>query len=81
MSIKVREWLRALGLYDQTTHEDRLAIDKEVESRTGVDCDYAIERKMIDKEEFKRIVMLILRRRKQTREKILDKMAKEKVIV
>jgi len=81
MSIKVREWLKSLGLYSQTTHEDRLEIDKEVESRTGVDCDYAIERKMIDKEEFKRIVMLVLRRRKQALEKVLKKMAEEKVIV
>jgi len=81
MSIKVREWLKALGLYGQTTHEDRLEIDKEVEKRTGVDCDYAIERKMIDKEEFKRIVMLVLRRRKEALEKVLEKMAKEKVIV
>jgi len=81
MSIKVREWLKALGLYGQTAHEDRLEIDKEVENRTGVDCDYAIERKMIDKEEFKRIVMLVLHRRKEALEKVLDKMAKEKVIV
>jgi len=81
MSIKVREWLKALGLYGQTTHEDRLEIDKEVESRTGVDCDYAIERKMVDKEEFKRIVMLVLHRRKQASEKVLERMAKEKVIV
>jgi len=36
---------------------------------------------MIDKEEFKRIVILILRRRKQALEKVLEKMAKEKVIV
>ena len=81
MSIKVREWLRALGLYGQTTHEDRLAIDKEVENRTGVECDYAIENKMIDEEEFKRIVMLVIRRWKQASEKILERMAKEKVIV
>jgi len=81
MSIKVREWLRALGLYGQTTHEDRLEIDKEVENRTGVNCDYAIENKMIDEEEFRRIVMLVIRWRKQALEKVLDKMAKEKVIV
>jgi len=81
MSIKVREWLRALGLYGQTTHEDRLEIDKEVENRTGVECDYAIENKMIDEEEFRRIVMLVIRWRKQASEKILERMAKEKVIV
>jgi hypothetical protein len=29
VSIKVREWLKALRLYSQTTHEDRLDIDRE----------------------------------------------------
>lgn len=81
MSRKVREWLRALGLYGQTTHEDRREIDREVENRTGADCDYAIENRMIDQEEFTRIVMLVIRRRKQVSEKVLEKMAKERVIV
>lgn len=77
----MREWLRALGLYGQTTHEDRREIDKEVENITGVDCDYAIENRMIDQEEFRRIVMLVIRRRKQVSEKVLEQMAKERVIV
>jgi hypothetical protein len=33
MSIKVREWLRRLGI--ETTHEEREEIDREIEQRTG----------------------------------------------
>jgi len=64
MSILVREWLKQLGLYWQTTHEDRLEIDKEIERRTGVDCDTALAQGMISRDEFLSIVYSILRRRR-----------------
>ena len=35
LSQKVREWLILLQLFDQTTHEDRLERDKEIERRTA----------------------------------------------
>ncbi len=40
MSIKVREWLRRLGI--ETTHEEREEIDREIERRTGRYCDNGI---------------------------------------
>ena len=64
MSILVREWLKQLGLYWQTTHEDRLEIDREIERRTGVDCDTALAQGMISRDEFLSIVYSILRRRR-----------------
>jgi len=41
MSIKVRAWLRRLGI--ETTHEEREEIDREIEQRTGRYCDKGIE--------------------------------------
>lgn len=40
MSIKVKEWLKRLGI--ETTHEDRLEIDRAIESMTGMPCDEAV---------------------------------------
>lgn len=78
MSIKVREWLKLLRLYDQTTHEDRLEIDKEIERRTGVHCDYALEKSLITKQEFLKIARRVLTRRK--RKPLLVKKATKKKI-
>jgi len=65
MSIKVRLWLRALGLYELTTHEDRLEIDEEIKRRTGVYCDDAVDNGFVSEEEFQEIVNAILRRNKR----------------
>ena len=62
MSIKVREWLRRLGI--ETTHEEREAIDREIERRTGRYCDIGIE--LLSEAEFLGIVESIRRKRKKT---------------
>ncbi len=59
MSIKVREWLRRLGI--DTTHEERGEIDREIERRTGRYCDTGIE--MLSEAEFLAIVNSVRRRR------------------
>ena len=68
MSNVVREWLRALGLLPQTTHADREAIDREIEWVTGVNCDEALERRMMTKEEFEELVKRVLKARKEKQE-------------
>ena len=69
MSVKVRLWLKALGLYGLTTHEDRLEIDREIKRRTGVYCDDAVDKGLVSEEEFKEIVNTILRRTKKRKQK------------
>ena len=71
MSRLVREWLMALQLFDQTTHEDRLQIDKEIERRTGVYCDDAIKRRLISEKEFREIVTKILNRKKRKKKEVI----------
>lgn len=65
MSIKVREWLRLMGLFGLTSHEDRVEIDREIERRTGVYCDDAIDKGLISRREFEEMVRSILERRKK----------------
>jgi len=65
MSVKVREWLKRMGLLHLTTHADRVAIDKEIESRTGIYCDDAVDKGLISKGEFEKIVRSILDRKKK----------------
>jgi hypothetical protein len=62
MSIKVREWLRRLGI--ETTHEERQDIDREIERRTGRYCDSGVE--LLSEAEFLAIVESIRRKRKKT---------------
>ena len=69
MSIKVRLWLKALGLYELTTHEDRLEIDEEIKRRTGVYCDASVDNRLVSEEEFREIVSAILRRKKKRKQK------------
>jgi hypothetical protein len=64
----VRSLLRMMGLYELTDHEDRLEIDREIERRTGVSCDEAIEMGLIGRDEFLSIVQEILRRKKGRKE-------------
>jgi len=56
-----------LQLFDQTTHEDRVEIDLEIERRIGVYCDDAITRHLISEQEFREIVATILNRKKRRR--------------
>jgi len=67
LSQKVRERLMLLQLFDQTTHEDRLEIDREIERRTGINCDDAISRRLISEQEFQEIIATILNRKKSKR--------------
>ena len=62
VSIKVREWLRRLGI--ETTHEERQDIDREIERRTGRYCDSGVE--LLSEAEFLAIVESIRRKRKKT---------------
>jgi hypothetical protein len=64
----VRSLLRMMGLYELTDHGDRLEIDREIERRTGVSCDEAIEMGLIGRDEFLAIVQEILRRKKGRKE-------------
>jgi len=61
MSIKVKEWLRRLGI--DTTHEERQEIDREIERRTGQYCDKAVE--LLSEAEFLAIVESVKRRRRK----------------
>jgi hypothetical protein len=61
VSIKVREWLRRLGI--DTTHEEREEIDREIERKTGQYCDKGVE--LLREAEFLAIVDLVRRRRKK----------------
>jgi len=61
MSIKVREWLRRLGI--ETTHEEREQIDREIEQRTGRYCDSGVE--LLNEEEFLAIVERVRRKGKK----------------
>jgi len=72
LSQKVREWLMLLQLFDQTTHEDRVEIDREIERITGINCDDAISRRLISEQEFQEIVATILNRKKSKRKVVLE---------
>jgi hypothetical protein len=61
VSIKVREWLRRLGV--DTTHEEREEIDREIERRTGQYCDKGVE--LLSEAEFLAIVESVRRRRRK----------------
>jgi hypothetical protein len=72
LSQKVREWLMLLQLFDQTTHEDRLEIDREIERRTGINCDDAISRRLISEQKFQEIIATILNRKKSKKKVVLE---------
>jgi len=66
MSDLVRLRLKALGYFQGTTHQDREQIDREIERRKGMNCDRAMKQGLVNDEEFKRIVeMVLLKRRKE----------------
>ena len=61
MSIKVREWLRRLGI--EATHEEREEIDREIERKTGRYCDVGIA--VLSESEFRSIVESVKRKRRK----------------
>ena len=61
MSIKVREWLRRLGI--ETTHEEREEIDREIERRTGRYCDNGVA--LLTEAEFLAIASSVRRKRRK----------------
>jgi hypothetical protein len=65
MSIKVKEWLRRLGV--ETTHEERLDIDREVEYVTGLSCDEGVSQ--LTEQQFLDIVDRVKRRKKKMNER------------
>lgn len=64
VSIKVRQLLELLGI--ETTHEERLEIDRIIEERTGLYCDEGVD--LLTKEEFLEIVYEAKRRLKKRKE-------------
>lgn len=58
------------GPLPTNNHEDRVDIDREIERRTGVYCDDAIEKGLVSKSEFKDIVYSVLGRKRKRREAI-----------
>lgn len=68
MSQGVRARLRLLGLFIQTTHEDRVEIDREIERRKGMNCDVAMAKGLVSDDEFREIVDYILNRKKKKKE-------------
>ena len=68
MSIKVREWLRRLGI--DATHEEREEIDREIERRTGQYCDKGVE--LLGEAEFLAIVDSVRRRRRKQIKQITE---------
>jgi hypothetical protein len=69
MSVKVKEWLRLLGV--GTTHEERLDIDREIEFVTGLPCDEGVSQ--LTEQQFLAIVDKAKRKRNNERSTILAK--------
>lgn len=65
MSIKVKLLLEALNI--ETTHEERMEIDRIIEERTGLHCDEGVE--LLSREEFIAIVQEAKRRIRKRYEK------------
>ncbi len=68
MSVKVKDWLLRLKI--ETTHEERVEIDREIERKTGLPCDQGVER--LTEFQFRRIVDLV---KKRTRAKLIAEIA------
>jgi hypothetical protein len=60
MSIKVKEWLKRLGV--ETTHEERVEIDLEIESVTKQSCDEGVGK--LTEQQFLDIVDKVKRRKR-----------------
>lgn len=66
MSIRVKMRLASMGILPQTTHEERMELDKLIEERTGMYCDIGVE-KLTDVE-LKQLLEVIRNKKKQKRE-------------
>jgi len=65
MSIKVKEWLKLLGI--ETTHEERLDIDREIEFVTRLTCDEGVSQ--LTEQRFLAIVEKVKRKRRKSDER------------
>jgi len=54
----------------ETTHKQRVEIDREIERRKNMYCDDAVERGLVSEEEFLEIVSLVKKRKKNKKEEI-----------
>ena len=61
MSIKVKEWLKRLGI--ETTHEERADIDREIEFITGRSCDEGVSK--LTEQQFLNIVGKVKRQKRR----------------
>lgn len=61
MSIKVKEWLKRLGI--ELSHEERIQIDHEIEFLTGLSCDDGVTQ--LSQRQFLDIVEKVRRRKKK----------------
>lgn len=66
-SIKVKEWLRRLGI--DASHDERVEIDREIERRTGKYCDDGIVE--LTEQQFMGLVSEVKQRKKRGRPEIL----------
>jgi len=66
---KARVMIGQLDLLPQTTHEDRVEIDREVERVTGKNCDEGV--KELTQAEFVDLVKKVLERRKKKKKEEL----------
>lgn len=70
MSKVVKDLLRSLGLFSETTHEDREEIDREIERITGKNCDEGVYE--LTEDEFLDIVRKVIRnKRRKEREAVI----------
>jgi hypothetical protein len=65
LSIKVKEWLKRLGI--EVSHEERVQIDREIEYLTGLACDVGIGQ--LSERQFLDIVDKVRRRKKKGNER------------
>ena len=71
MSQIVKERLEKLNLLTGTTHEDRFAIDRKIEEKTGKYCDKGVHD--LTDEEFIVLVKKVLKRRKGNKATLAQK--------
>jgi hypothetical protein len=65
VSVKVQKRLSLLNLLEQTNHDIRMEIDKELESQFGGYCDDVIDR--VTDDQLREVVRTVLERRKKKR--------------
>ena len=68
MSRRVRNRLRLMGILAQTTHEDRVELDRRIEERTGKYCDDGVDE--LTNEEIMGLLRKIWERKKRRKKPI-----------